>query len=428
MPRFVFPPAQGTAYPAPHALMPRTVTLGLLFASGDFLRWSTHGPDARYVIIPALIAAVAADCARSIPAQRSAAALTLPAYAFLAWLWLLAVRALAMDTWQNSTAVLLAPPLVILAAGFLMNSRWPALPRKDPGWVAYAPYAAAFAFGILGLLDALNAPFGRPLTLLNHEKTFIAVYVLLMPRLRGSWLVKLVMAAGLTLSLHKYPAATTYIAVVLVLAAVLMLRMSRNPALLSVLAAGWLAILGFTGFLGEGLDSFYDAIGRGDNTATRLSLWNQAWSDVRQNPLAGGAMEERITGTGRIDGTLKPVPFHNSYLTLMVGGGFVALLLFSSFIAVVVFKALGESRAFRAQYAVQWLPALLAALTSMTVNPIVDQLGSAVFFYVLLAVGLVNLSRKGPPWAGTAQGVKRAGHGPPPAASTPLAPARKMPG
>ncbi|MEV8133626.1 O-antigen ligase family protein [Pseudarthrobacter oxydans] len=368
-----------------------------------------------------------ADYRRTVSSTKNSVALTLPVYLFVAWLWVLAIRALSMGTWANSTTVIIVPPLIILAASLLINSRWPSMPRADPSWISYAPYAGALVFGGLSLIDTVNAPFGRPLNLLDHEKAFIAVYILLLPRYRGSLLVKAVIGAALVLSLYKYPAATTFIAVVVALGALALLRMSRNPGPWSLLTLSLLFVLGITGFLAEVLAYFYSAIGRGDNNETRLSLWNQAWSHVLRDPLAGGAMELRITGIGRIDGELQLVPFHNSYLTLMTAGGLVALILFSAIISAVFLKTLKRPRPFRAQYATQWLPAILAAVTSMTVNPIVDALGSVVFFYVLLAVAVVNLTRTSRGWnAGPheAQGVEPGSQYFP---GTPFAPPRKTP-
>lgn len=389
---------QGGARAAPRPLMPRTITMGLLFAAGDYAGWSSYGANARYVVVLVLVAAVMTDYARTVPADPRSVLLTLPGYLFVAWLWILVIRALSMGTWETSTTVLIVPPSLVLTVSLLIGSRWPARPAKDPPWVIYAPYAAAVVFSGLSLLDAWNAPFGQPLTLLNHEKSFIAVYILLMPRAPGSLPVKLLTIAALGLSLYKYPAATTLIAFLLALGTLVLLRAFRNPAPLALAALSGLIMLGITGVLEEGLDSFYNAIGRGANNETRFTLWNQAWSHFLRNPLAGGAMEARITGTGQIEGILTLLPFHNSYLTIMTAGGAVALTLFSALNAVVFSAALRKPLTFRSQYVAQWLPAAVAALTSMTVNPILDKLESAVFFYVLLVVGLVNLSRVSQEW------------------------------
>lgn len=374
-------------------MLPRTVALGLLFAAADYADWATHGPDARYLVIVALVAALATDYGRQLHAGPAPASLILPVYCFVAWLWVLAVHALAMNSWANSTTVLILPPLIVLAASILSSSGWPAAFRPDPAWIVYLPYAAALVFGGLSLLDAVQAPVGRPLHLLNHEKSFIALFILLMPAAKGSIAVKLLTAAAMAVSLYKYPAATTLIAIALAVGAVLLLRFIPNPYPWVLLAAAALPVLGFTGLLFKGLDAFYRAIGRGDNNETRLSLWGQAWPHLVQNPLAGSAMQERITGVGRIDGVLRLVPFHNSYLTLMVAGGLVAIVFFALFVLAAFLVALKRPRPFRSAQATQWLPAILAALISMTVNPIIDELGSATFLYILLAVALVDLTR-----------------------------------
>jgi O-antigen ligase len=373
--------------------MPRSVGLGLLFAAADYAGWATHGPDARYLVVVALIAALALDYAHQFHSASPPASLILPVYCFVAWLWVLAVHALAMNSWANSTTVLLLPPLIVLAASILVNSGWPATRRPDPAWIAYVPYAAALVFGGLSLLDALDAPFGRPLHLLNHEKTFIALFILLMPPVKGGRPVKLLTAVAMVVSLYKYPAATTLIAIGLAAGAVVLLRLVPNPRPWVLLAVTVLPVLAFTGLLYKGLETFYHAIGRGDNNETRLSLWGQAWPYLAQNPFAGSAMEERITGVGRIDGVLRMVPFHNSYLTLMVAGGFIAITFFALFILAVLLEALKKPRPFRSGQATQWLPPILAALVSMTVNPIIDELGSATFFYIMLAVAVVSLTR-----------------------------------
>jgi len=219
--------------------------------------------------------------------------------------------------------------------------------------------------------------------LLGHEKAYLAVVALAVPKFRGSALMKVIVIAALAIAFMKYPSATVgFVAIVACVCVWLIFAETRTSliiratglvvcfAVISYNAADWVA-------------RFYSAAGRVDNTSTRLGLWDQALVTISKNPITGSTASEPITGLANIRGIIQPVPFHNSFLTLAFCCGVVAVVLFGILLIALLIACLSSHLAQR-RAAVIWLPALFAGVITMSVNPVLERLGTALPLYALI--------------------------------------------
>ncbi|MDV2976878.1 UNVERIFIED_CONTAM: O-antigen ligase family protein [Actinomycetes bacterium ARC8] len=294
---------------------------------------------------------------------------------------------MATGTWAPDTLVILAGALPLLVAPVAYY----ALPPR-PHWQGrlYIVLMCATAiFAVSAVVDGLLTPWGEQPTLLGHEKAYLAVVLIGMPNSKTTRICKLLIIVGLCLAFTKYPSATTgFVLIVSALCFWLIraeTRASRNIRFIFLLLG--FAVLSTSS--AAVIAAFYRFFGRGDNTDTRLGLWEQALQTVTRSPWVGSAASEPITGLANIRGIIQPVPYHNSYLSLAACCGLTALLLFACSVVFAVLNSLSLTRVNR-EYTQLWLPALMAGLITMSVNPVLEKLGTALPLYALLLCGSIS--------------------------------------
>lgn len=318
------------------------------------------------------------------------------AIAYSGWLLSLAALAVMEGAWARNTLVVVAVPILIGAAGWLSLLRFGRGRRVSLSrTVARAPYAAAGLFASLSLVEVLILNPSGPFELLSHEKTFVAIYVLCMPPRRGVRVLKIAMIAGLMTSLVAYPSATTVATVLAAAAISWLIRKDR----LSAATMSWLCTVLIIGFLfiqnaESALRKFYSAVGRTDNTQTRLFLWQQVIPYIEEHPFVGGAAKVSITALANINGISRPTPLHNSFLTLLLVGGGVAILLLMLLVFMLTTTAVSRSTRPSSGRTNQWLPPLVAGFGAFAVNPVIDNLASSLFFTVLILMGFASAVRR----------------------------------
>lgn len=376
-------------------LMPRTVATGLALVSGDVTGLLTSGPSLRYALVfGALTISTFADVHAT--RRRGSVLVTVPFVALAAWLTLLWLSAITAGQWQPNTLVVIyaAVVLALAATNMLLPGRRGRAGRSHR-WER-GVYAAALIFAVVSAVDAAAGETGSPVNLLSHERTFVSLYVLSLPKRRFTWVMRLTMLTALVISFVQYAAATTLLTVALAVAVAVIVHCSRHPVALtltsSVLAGG----LVLSGVAESVLGFFYSASGRVDNTSTREYLWAQALDIVDEGPVAGGATRISIAYLANIDGRISYAPIHNSYLTVMVVGGVVACALLVVGLTGLVLAGLARPLEERRDFGSQWLPAYIAVAVSMIVNPVIDKLGASLFFIVLTLVGLGFATRIAP--------------------------------
>jgi O-antigen ligase len=375
--------------------MPRTVTVALTLVCADVNLWTTAGPQYRYFpIFFALMVAIAFDL-RRFPVRRSnfANCTAFAAILYSSWLLLLLAAALLDNEWAPNTLVVVAVPVLMGVVGLGSILQLESSARRNTKFWDRSVYLSATLFAALSLLEVTVLEKPGHFHLLSHEKTFIAIFILCLPHRKKFWLVKFIMLAALLVSIISYPSATTVAAIIGAAFVALLLKYSRGIFANAVVIVALLACVTFVQSLEDALGDFYAAVGRTDNTQTRLYLWQQAIPVVLDDPLFGGAARASITGIANINGVSQAVPFHNSLLTLLVVGGGIAVFLLASVLALISMRILSEKSRIERNISMQWLPPLVAGLGTFAVNPVIDSLGSALFFYVVLCLGLVQVTR-----------------------------------
>lgn len=366
-----------------HAIMlPNFVALALLFLSLDYFGLISEGPPLRYpMVLLALVATAYIDFRHTPFVFRLSPILRIALLVLCLWCVIGPALALAASDWNDTTAVIATAPLV-LATVLAAELRRPPLTHYIGRPTLL--YWAACAFMATSVWDATISTASSDI-FLNHEKTFVALYILGLPNNRLTVFTKLGMVVSLILSFATYPTATSVVAVILAAMTALIVsseRSARKP----LIVAGALALVPVLIYGPPILERFYSLTNRADNSETRQALWDAAVRVIDGNWVLGGWFTAPITAPTDINGTTQFTPFHNSWLTLTTAGG---LLLTGAVIivaALVVWKGLTR-RLLGASY---WCPALVAALWSMSINPIPDKLGLALFVYVVLAQGALS--------------------------------------
>ncbi|WP_427006381.1 hypothetical protein [Pseudarthrobacter sp. H2] len=370
---------------------PATIACALALATLDVVSWTSHGPPYRYVVATSLIVlSFAIDGALSGSRRRLKPLAALSLVFFSLWIAGVHTFALMSGNWEPDGLVILAGALPLAAA----PAAYFALPAR-PKWGSLTSKAlqiATLIFGVTALLDAALTPWGEQPTLLGHEKAFLAIVVMGMPKTRRSAVYKAITLTALIVAFIKYPSATVGFVVIVSMVCFWLLQAKTNTSR-NIRTIGLIGCFGVIAVKSnDWIAKFYAVMGRGDNTETRLGLWDQAIASVVANPVVGSAASEPITGLANIRGVIQPVPFHNSFLTLAVSCGLVAVGLLALSTILLFATCLSPDLGMRRRAGL-WLPALLGGLVTMSVNPVLDSLGTALPFYALMLCGSTGTPR-----------------------------------
>jgi hypothetical protein len=357
---------------------PRTFTALFLLESARFFGWGTRGGAAHYLVDLGLIA-ICLITDRAHSKRGVAAGYRRLLVAYTAWLSSLSVFAVASGTFEPDVLVLLAEPLPFVVGAFATRA---SLLRNRERFEVNVVHIAAAAYCALAILDARSTPDGSPVGLLSHEHFFVGIFALTLPKNRGVLWVRVLAVLALGMSFVAYPAASALLqGAVAVIVAVLIRRPNR-------LTRNTLSFLGLAVafYLGNAirtwLPEFYRYFDRADNTTTRIYLWSVGVKIVEEHPIAGSAMTSPITSSFRQGGDTVVIPLHNSYLAVAVAGGLVALLLFLLLLLLPVVAGLLTHGPVASRQR-PLLPALAAAIVSMSVNPVIDRLETGLFVFAL---------------------------------------------
>jgi hypothetical protein len=292
--------------------------------------------------------------------------------------WLLLVSAFAFAEGTLNPSCLVVTVLAALPLTQVVVRRRSQLDLTLPASRMKFMYAGATLWAVAAIVDAVGAPSGLPLQFMSHERTFIAILVL---TIRGrAWfgVVRLMVLAAVTISIVKYPSATSIIALSSG-AGVLLIQRIERPARRMTTAGISLGVIALAAVNSSVLQKFYLATGRNDNSSTREYLWAQAQSIISASPLVGGHASLPVTAVFTQYGKNFVVPLHNTWLTVGVVGGVVAILLLFAISGAAVFAGLMGTRR-----TTPWLAPLAASLVTLTVNPTLDRPDTAALFWVLV--------------------------------------------
>lgn len=349
--------------------------LGLLGASVSLqaLLWLT-----------VLTLAAAADGRRGFLLTRYGTRTLLVATLLGAWVIVLGTSAVFATALDPSV-------LVVIGACLSPTTMWVAAKctsGRSPSTSTGARFALAACtfWALLALIDAVTAPPGSPLPFISHERTFMAVFLLFAPFTRryARNTIRLIVGVALLVSFAKYPSATTVIVALVGGSAFGVMRLRR----FSLRVAAIVSLAGGALYLGSGADrlgSFYERFGRNDNSLTREILWSQARSLIEYSPVQGGGARLPVTAMFTQGAQTFLAPLHNSWLTIGVVGGWVAITL----LAVVCIRGLACGLVVRASDG-YWFPPLCAAVVTLTVNPTFDRPDTGFFFWLLVLLSSVK--------------------------------------
>lgn len=298
------------------------------------------------------------------------------------WSW-----AVFSGNWSRDTGVyLFFGPLVMAAVVVFSLRPTDLLPRIRP-CIDRAPYAASIVLGAVATFDVLRTPDGDPPFVLSHERLFAVVIVFSLPK-RPLWSLAARAAVGFAflLGLVHYPTASAVVAFGSVVLMLVIGHLRVSSGVKACLVVAGLSIVTFLVDSAEIRRWFYSLVGRTDNTVTRQFLWSQATQELVDSPISGGGGSAPITALGYIRGEYQSVPLHNSLLSMALVVGLVGTSLF----VLLVLLALRNEFKFEreGQFELTCAPALVAAASTLWVNPTLDSLASASVFYMVLLLGV----------------------------------------
>lgn len=304
---------------------------------------------------------------------------------YAGWLLLIGVAAMSDGRWSVSTLPIMFGGALLLVMPVLFNAAPPRAPSARVRRGGARALSSAFGgFALVGIVNGLSTlGIDSPTVGINHENIFVALLGLTMPLTAGRRVVKSALVVAILVSLLRYPSATSVVAIFATISLVAVLRSRNRGVGIFLIVAGGFTALAVLPRAEALLTNFYSSVGRTDNSATRDVLWEQALATIVADPLVGGAASVPIVGLANIRGEIQPVPFHNTLLTLGVYAGVVAIFGLVALILAVLLRAV-LSREDSRVYARQWAPAFLAAATCLSVNPVLENMGTSIAFYVLV--------------------------------------------
>ncbi|WP_413248297.1 O-antigen ligase family protein [Sinomonas flava] len=310
--------------------------------------------------------------------------------AYVLWMAGILFSALWSGSWVPDTFVLFACliPLAMFPIAFIALRPRPMLRKMLERFA----HSAAVLFAWTAFADAILTPAGQQANLSGHEKAFLSVAVVLLPTMKRFPIFKLAAVGGLVVAFIKYPSATSTLVVLVALLSIWLLNANNRWVVVLLVLVIAAAIWAGAAYFSEWLDIFYQTMSRGDNTDTRLALWDQALYQINESPWTGTTASEPITGYANIRGEIIAVPFHNSLLSLAFCAGYIGLALFVFYVLAALAAVLLSNRTER-KASLVWFPAAVAGLATMVANPVLEKLGTALPFYALLMCALIPAHR-----------------------------------
>lgn len=242
-------------------------------------------------------------------------------------------------------------------------------------------WAGMLYLSSLPLSWVLPLPLAGP-GVYRHESAILLLLPLLSFGLRREWKLFLC-ATGLSLfAIAHYPAATYPLVLLVGGVTIVSVRYltTRLARAVMVVMVGFVALfLGHAFLSGSApLDSYFEAVDKTDNSATRRVLWSDAWDDFIQSPIYGTAFTGAypIPVSSAYIAQVPLVPVHNELLALARSGGILAVTLALAWAFCVnrsALSALGPQSGLDPEVArlgLVVLSALMAQFASALFNPV----------------------------------------------------------
>ena len=365
--------------------------VSLAWVSTDVFGLSNSGGFVRY--LPALLIAIVLVSTRREPVRLDltrAAAMLLFLYGLIGSIY----GRLENDS-TNGVLPLVIPMIVMLVARNRMEIRNLRIARLSR---SVAVLCAIFSLMVYAARANL---LPLPLSVYNHEKSYLVVLGIgcaIVARSKILFLANIV--TGISAFL-VYPAATYMVSIVIAAATALVfssviLSRIRYGFSIGIIISVALAQVYLADFLAAA-SGYFELVGKSDNGSTRERLYRAAAERI-QEPFFNQGFTRDVTFKVNLSGELTEVPAHNDFLTLAVGGGYVAQGLL-----VLVFIGLNLSslRAYWSSHSAtvrRFILALLAtcnaAFVSAFANPVFMNPGSSTVIFAAACTLLMINSRQ----------------------------------
>ena len=232
----------------------------------------------------------------------------------------------------------------------------------------------------------------------SHEKSFIMLLAITTAIAIQKRMLIVFSIFSALVSFSLYPAATYLLALLAWLLTTLWVKVKPNFGLRFVVANLMIVLVIFSArnysWITGIFDRYFSAVGKGNNSSYRELLFQLALSKVYESPLLGSLFTSDIvmtTNYGRSYGIR--VPIHNDYMTLLVGGGFLALGLFLliviKFNGVLLTNALSGTSKEASRAIIALVVPVNSAFLTLFVNPILLNATSGLVLAMMIFTALL---------------------------------------
>lgn len=242
------------------------------------------------------------------------------------------------------------------------------------------------------ILVRLNVLPPSALLVFSHEKTFCMVLGLLLSIAVRNKCLAFTQSSLILGSFALYPAATLLLGVIVGLLIFKYNKTLANPFTLLSVALLFLVTVISSIFsarsLLESLGSYFDIVGKSNNTSYRLSLVDAALTEIGGRPIFGTLFRGSATVRAYVlDNRNYQLPVHNDYITFVLCGGLASLALFLIMILTLHFRIMvtyTQMSDDRSRVISALMGSTYVLLASAFANPVLINPGNSTIFYVIV--------------------------------------------
>ena len=266
-------------------------------------------------------------------------------------------------------------------------------------WSRWASLGCSVVVALIGV--AYLRPDVVSVGVINHEKSFVVLGALGFALVGRSVAAGVAAIAATVFAFVEYPAATYGLvaaaAAVGLVAFVPRYRTPAGPVAVSVVIAVSTMLAAFNiepllGLRGE----YFESVGKIDNSTTRLQIYGEVFRTAK-DPWFGSLFTNDVTVQAKLSGALRVVPAHSDVLTMYLGGGLVAAVVFVSIFASATYAVMRARESItgeRYAAAAVMITIALGGLAGGLVNPVLLNPTTSVVVVVCLLGGL-SIARSG---------------------------------
>lgn len=293
-----------------------------------------------------------------------------------------------------STALPLFLPMMV---GLLHVGTAESLNRSEARKVLRGLAWIGVAFTAMATLAGTGAVPAVSFAAYGHGKAFFLALALSAAALAGGRTRPLAMLAAAVFIFVQLPAATYAVVAAVTALTLFVTRPGAGPAIRQLVPFA-ASLIGLVALINLGTTvtfagSYFAAVGKQDNTVTRLALWQAGIDGIADSPIFGSGFSGELVVSVNVEGSPFKAPLHNDYLLIGIGGGLLALLLFLGWVVATNVAAVrrywGFVQAGETSHA-HLLRALLvgynAWLATAMFNPLFQNAGSSLVLFTLYAL------------------------------------------